>query len=367
MVGCVIVGPDGQVIGEGYHQEFGGPHAEPNALAECLAGGHSPKGATAYVSLEPCCHTNKKTPPCVPKLIEAGLARVVVGCLDPNPEVNGKGVAMLRAAGIRVDGPILERPAKQLIAPFIARTVHRRPYVTLKWAQTADGKVAGGGGRRMQISNERSMRVVHELRAWCDGIVVGINTAIIDNPMLTARHVDGARPLTRFVLDSELLLPLDSRLVRTAGESPVLVACLEEEAAAHPERVRALRDAGVGLMTVEGVPGRRGVPLAGFLESFAENDEEGSLPTHLLVEPGPTLAKSFFQFADRIWVFGSPRVVADPTAPSAAAIPPHYVVIGQVTLGDDTLKEYLNSSSSAFFATEPSADLVLIGERSKHG
>src|SRR5687767_14895376 len=125
MVGCVIVSPDGRVIGEGYHAAFGGPHAEPTALANCT---ESPEGATAYVTLEPCCHTNKKTPPCAPRLIEAKVARVVVGCLDPNPDVNGKGVAMLREAGIQVDGPVLEGPAKQLIAMFRA-TLLNGPYV----------------------------------------------------------------------------------------------------------------------------------------------------------------------------------------------------------------------------------------------
>src|SRR4051812_44360191 len=142
MVGCVIV-KDGRVIGEGYHERFGGPHAEPNALASCT---ESPAGATAYVTLEPCCHTNKKTPPGTPRLIEAKLARVVIGCLDPNPDVDGKGVAMLRAAGIDVDAPALEAEAKQLIAPFLARTRYHWPYVTLKWAQSADGKIAGPGG-----------------------------------------------------------------------------------------------------------------------------------------------------------------------------------------------------------------------------
>src|SRR5688572_12867963 len=115
MVGCVLV-KDDRVIGEGFHAQFGGPHAEPTALANCT---ESPEAATAYVTLEPCCHTNKKTPPCTPRLIEAKVARVVIGCLDPNPEVNGKGVAMLREARIRVDGPVLEAPAKQLIAPFL--------------------------------------------------------------------------------------------------------------------------------------------------------------------------------------------------------------------------------------------------------
>ena len=136
MVGCVIVNRDGRVIGEGFHEEFGGPHAEPAALASCT---ESPAGATAYVTLEPCCHTNKKTPPCVPALIEARLARVVAGSVDPNPDVNGQGLDQLRAAAIQVTQGVLEESAKQLLAPFIARVVYDRPYVTLKWAETADG------------------------------------------------------------------------------------------------------------------------------------------------------------------------------------------------------------------------------------
>src|SRR5262245_48989455 len=131
-VGVVIARGD-RVIGEGATSGFGGPHAEPTALAACT---EPPAGATAYTTLEPCCHTNKKTPPCVPALIEAKIARVVIGCVDPNPDVNGKGIEQLRAAGIAVESNVLEDPAKQLIAPFIARTVYDRPYVTLKWAET---------------------------------------------------------------------------------------------------------------------------------------------------------------------------------------------------------------------------------------
>src|SRR5215207_9043429 len=128
MVGCVIV-KDGRVVGEGIHAKYGQPHAEPTALASCI---ESPEGATAYVTLEPCCHTNKQTPPCAPRLIAAKIARVVIGCLDPNPDVNGRGVAMLRAAGIVVDGPICEAECRQHLAAFTARTVYGRPYVTLK-------------------------------------------------------------------------------------------------------------------------------------------------------------------------------------------------------------------------------------------
>src|SRR4051794_14532504 len=169
MVACVLV-KDGRVIGEGYHAKFGGPHAEPNALANCT---ESPEGATAYVTLEPCCHTNKKTPPCAPRLIEAKIGRVVIGCLDPNPAVNGKGLAVLREAGIRVDGPLLEPAANQLIAPFLAHVRHARPYVTLKWAESRNGKVAGRLGRRVKITNEVSDALVHVLRGRCDAIAVG--------------------------------------------------------------------------------------------------------------------------------------------------------------------------------------------------
>src|SRR5688572_29861014 len=170
MVGCVIA-REGRVIGDGYHEQFGGPHAEREALAACR---ESPRGATVYVNLEPCCHINKKTPPCVPALIEAQVSRVVVGCVDPNPDVSGKGVEALRAAGMEVKVGVLEADSKQLNAAWYARVNLGRPYVTLKWAQSADGKVAGPGGERKQISNELSMKVVHELRARSDAILVGI-------------------------------------------------------------------------------------------------------------------------------------------------------------------------------------------------
>jgi len=145
MVGCVIV-RDGRVIGEGFHRKFGEAHAEPTALAACV---ESPRGSTAYLTLEPCCHVGKKTPPCVPRLIDAGVARVVVGCLDPNPKVSGKGVEQLREAGIEVTVGVLEAEAKQLIAAFFALVKYGRPYVTLKWAESADGKVGGPPGERL--------------------------------------------------------------------------------------------------------------------------------------------------------------------------------------------------------------------------
>src|SRR5688500_12293000 len=247
MVGCVLV-KDGRVIGEGFHRQFGGPHAEPNALASCT---EAPAGATAYVTLEPCCHTNKQTPPCAPRLIEAKVARVVIGCLDPNPVVNGRGVAMLRAAGVRVDRPALEGAAKQLIAPFIAGTSFQRPYVTLKWAQSRNGRVAGRTGERVKITNDASDRVVHALRGRGDAIAVGTNTVLNDDPLLTARHGQApARNLIRVVLSNTLKLPTHSKLVRSARETPVLVYCSVSSARSNPEAVSGLTTLGVEVVTL---------------------------------------------------------------------------------------------------------------------
>jgi diaminohydroxyphosphoribosylaminopyrimidine deaminase/5-amino-6-(5-phosphoribosylamino)uracil reductase len=357
MVGCVIVKND-HVIGEGFHARFGEAHAEPNALASCT---ESPRGATAYVTLEPCCHTNKKTPPCAPRLIEAGIGRVVLGCLDPNENVNGKGIAMMRAAGIEVVGPVLEDEAKQLIAPFIGRTKFHRPYITLKWAQSADGKVTGPGGSRTQISNDASSRLVHLLRSRSDAIVVGVNTAIVDDPMLTARIEAGdPRQSIRIVLDSKLRLPIESKLVQSAKEVPLEVFLTRDGfAQAGPARVKQLMAAGVGLTMIdEDGTGRISIPKLLQHNLFAEL-------THVLIEPGPTLAHSFFDAgaADRVWVIQSPNKIEAADALSAPRIPRRYIKAGEVELDGDIVTEYLDPESDLFFAPVPSADLVLANER----
>ena len=354
MVGCVIV-KDGRIIGEGFHAEYGHAHAEPNALAACS---EAPAGATAYVTLEPCCHTNKQTPPCVPRLVAAKIARVVIGCVDPNPDVNGNGIALLRAAGICVDAPLVEEEAKQLLAPFIARTVHGRPYVTLKWAQTADGKVAGAGGSRMQISNTASTLAVQELRARSQGILVGIGTVLADNPLLLPRADHSARSnYVRAVLDTSLRTPIDCKLVRSAGDGldpRVVIYCgvmaLREEGA----KASQLRDHNVD---VESLPEE----ASGRLDLLSAIRHLGSQNvSHLLVEPGPTLARSFFDASliDRLWVIQSPRKIDDTTAPPAAAVPESFVKSGEVHINGDMLSEYLNPASNVFFALAESADLV---------
>jgi diaminohydroxyphosphoribosylaminopyrimidine deaminase/5-amino-6-(5-phosphoribosylamino)uracil reductase len=350
MVGCVIV-KNGKVIGEAYHQTFGGPHAEPNALANCT---ESPQGATAYVTLEPCCHTNKKTAPCTPVLIKAQIARVVVGCLDPNPDVDGKGLQQLRAAGIEVTGPVLKNEAKQLIAPFLSWVNTRHPYVTLKWAQTANGKVAGPGGKRLQISCAKSMQIVHELRARCDAIMVGINTVIADNPMLRARNVKTTRPLRRIVLDTDLRIPIESQLVQTSKSDTVTIFCSQEAYQEQVEKVQLLRQHEVQLEMFKRVGSEVGLPLGRVLEKCHN-------ASHLLVEAGPTLARQFFknEQADRLWIFRSPMMLNDDSAPSAAIIPDHYLKTGELQVDGDILTEYLNPKSDSFFTAEPSADFIL--------
>jgi diaminohydroxyphosphoribosylaminopyrimidine deaminase/5-amino-6-(5-phosphoribosylamino)uracil reductase len=349
MVGCVIV-KGGRVIGQGWHRHYGGPHAEVEALAACR---ESPEGATAYVTLEPCCHTNKQTPPCVPQLIAAKLGRVVAGCVDPNPAVSGRGMDQLRQAGIAADVSSLEAECRQLIAPFTARLVLHRPYVTLKGAQTADGKVAGRGGRRMRISNDASMERVHGLRSRSDAILVGGHTAVNDDPLLTARPRRGkikSRRLIRVILDTPLRLAAASRLVATAREVPTWVYCSIE--AGESQRATELVEKGVILKPV--LPVERRIALAPVLSDLASAGV-----THLIVEPGPTLAHSFIErnLADRAWVFHSPVLVGDVEAPSAPAL--DWTASAQIELDGDWLLEFLNPQSPAFFNLDMSADAVI--------
>jgi diaminohydroxyphosphoribosylaminopyrimidine deaminase/5-amino-6-(5-phosphoribosylamino)uracil reductase len=345
MVGCILV-KGARVIGEGFHAKFGSSHAEPAALA---SSSESPAGATVYVTMEPCCHTNKKTPPCVPKLIEAGVRRVVFGCMDPNPDVNGRGAAMLASVGIETVGPALEPESKQLNAAFFKGTLHQRPYVTLKWAQTADGRVAGPGGKKMWISNPATTRAIHQLRARCDSILVGSGTALNDDPLLTARNIEAARPLRRAVLDTNLRLPVESQLVHT-GAGEVVVFCSRDTYRQSP-RVAELQRLGIDVVPVKPDP-RGGIWLDDVLF-----DLENWGP-HVLVEAGPTLARRFFEqnLVDRVWVIRSPKRIDNETAPAAPQVP--YPSVAEADMEGDQLVEYLNPNSPVYFAPQASADFV---------
>lgn len=359
MVGCVLA-RGGKAIGEGFHAAFGGPHAEPTALADCAAHGATPAGATAYVTLEPCCHADKKTPPCAPRLIEARVARVVVGCLDPNPRVDGNGVAMLRAAGIEVveAPPPLAAECRQLIAPFVALTEHRRPYVTLKWAQTADGHVAGPRGQPIRITSPEADAVVHALRGRCDAIAVGTNTVLNDDPLLTARGgAKTGRVLRRVILSNTLKIGVDARVVRSASaEGPVTVYCSEASAESQAASVEALRSAGVEVVPL---PTRNDGRFS-FADALA--DLGVRQVSHLLVEPGPTLSRHLLARgqADRVWVFRSPkRLDLEPELAISRAPEVPYAAVARLRVGPDELVEYLNEQSNVFFAPVPSADFEL--------
>lgn len=217
LVGAVVV-RDGQVIGEGWHERFGQAHAEVHALA---AAGDRARGATLYVTLEPCCH-HGKTPPCTDAIARAGIRRVVAAMQDPFPHVGGQGFALLRAGSVVAVG-LCEPEARRLNAPYLKLLATGLPYVHAKWAMSLDGKICTRTGDSQWISGEESRRKVHELRGRMDAIIVGIGTALADDPLLTARP-PGPRTPARIVLDTHGRLPATSRLLQTAAEAPVIVA-----------------------------------------------------------------------------------------------------------------------------------------------
>jgi diaminohydroxyphosphoribosylaminopyrimidine deaminase / 5-amino-6-(5-phosphoribosylamino)uracil reductase len=210
MVGAVLVHED-RVIGEGYHEKFGEAHAEPNCIASVKEiDQHLISSSTLYVSLEPCVHFGK-TPPCTDLIIQKKIPRVVIGCRDPFPEVKGKGIEKLLNAGVEVAQNILEDECKELNKRFFIFHTEHRPYVILKWAQTADGKISSGGNERLMISNELSNRLAHKWRTEEQAILVGTNTAILDDPQLSARLWKGKNPI-RLVVDMDISLPHSLKL-----------------------------------------------------------------------------------------------------------------------------------------------------------
>jgi diaminohydroxyphosphoribosylaminopyrimidine deaminase / 5-amino-6-(5-phosphoribosylamino)uracil reductase len=296
-VGAVIV-KDGIIVGRGWTQPGGRPHAEVEALRRA---GAAARGATLYVTLEPCSHFGK-SPPCADAIIAAGMARVVSALEDPNPEVAGRGHARLRAAGIAVEIGIGAAAARRDHAGHIRRMQDGRPHVALKLAVSADGKVAGAGRRPLPITGEETRERVHLIRAQSDAILLGIGTALADDPMLTCRLPGMARySPVRVVLDSALRLPLESRLVKSAQQVPVwLIAGL---AAPHSAEQR-LQAHGVEVVRVAATDGR--LDLAAVLKLLA-----GRGVTRLLVEGGPTLAAALLA-ADRVdeaMLFVSPKSV----------------------------------------------------------
>lgn len=329
-VGCVIVDRDGHVAGRGWTQEGGRPHAETGALKQA---GARANGATAYVSLEPCAH-HGKTPPCAQALIDAGIAHVVSAVEDPDPRVSGKGHAMLVAAGVGVRANAMAAAAKSLNEGFFSRVLTGRPFVTLKLATTLDGRIALPSGESRWITGERARMHTHAERARHDGVLVGIGTALADDPELTCRlpGMRAAGPV-RIVADSRARLPVTSKLAASARTTPVWILSAQQNA--------SLLQAGVKIVPVPAP--ESGVDLAAALKALAS---EGL--TRVLVEGGATLASALLRagLVDRLLWYRAATVMGEGISAVASlglgALKdlPRFKREETIRLGEDVLETY---------------------------
>jgi diaminohydroxyphosphoribosylaminopyrimidine deaminase/5-amino-6-(5-phosphoribosylamino)uracil reductase len=336
-VGAVVV-KDGIIVGRGWTQAGGRPHGEPEALARA---GEAARGATLYVTLEPCSHFGK-SPPCADAIIAAGIARVVSAIEDPNPEVAGQGHARLRAAGITVDiGPGAAEAARDHAGHF-RRVRDKRPHVVLKLALSSDDRIAAAGHRPVAITGEAAKARVHLLRAQCDAVLVGIGTVLADDPLLTCR-LPGmeARSPVRVVLDSRLRIPGTSRLVQTAREIPLWV--MASELAEAPAAMK-LGAAGAQVMRLTPPKTSSGLDPAAVLHALAEKGI-----TRLLVEGGARVASSFVAagLVDEVWLLRGPDPIGADGVAALDALPltaitqsPALKARASETLQKDTLTIY---------------------------
>jgi len=295
------VAGDGETIGEGFHAELGGVHAEVAALEDCRRRGGDPAGATLYVTLEPCAHQGRQ-PPCTDAIVAAGIARVVIGADDPSEKASGRGPGILRDEGIEVafaEGADAAA-ARLLNQAFRKHARTGRPLVTFKSALTLDGRVATASGESRWISGESSRDLVHRWRAEVDAIAVGIGTALADDPLLTARTPDAASKPRRVIFDSTARLPLDSALVRSITDAPLLVVAA---AGAPDDRVGALQEAGVQVIVLSGSRADR---VGAALAELGRRDV-----TSMLLEGGPVLAGAFLEAGevDELRLFFAPRIL----------------------------------------------------------
>ena len=303
MVGAVVV-RNGRIVGEGYHARAGGPHAEALAL-EAASGATS--GADLYVTLEPCCHQGR-TPPCTERIIEAGIRRVIVPTLDPNPLVCGRGLERLRAAGIVVEPGVLSEEATDLNEAFVKFIRVRTPFVVLKAAISLDGKIATRTGDSRWISSERSRQRAHELRDQVDAVIVGIGTIRRDDPLLTTRLPHGGRDPIRIIVDGRGQLPLDAKVFHSASPAPTWVAV----AAGTPrERLQAFDHLGLTVLEADGLHGR--ICLAHLLKRLGEREI-----TSVMLEGGERIFTSAIEegIIDKFTLFMAPLLIGGKLAPS---------------------------------------------------
>lgn len=306
-VGAVLV-RDGHVVGSGHTQPYGGPHAEVVALEDA---GECARGATMYVTLEPCAHQGK-TPPCAPRVVEAGVQRVAIAVLDPTPKTHRKGVELLRKAGVEVQVGLCREQAVRGNAAFFKLAAVAKPLVIAKWAMTADGKIATRTGDSRWISGPESRRRVHEVRGIVDCIIVGGRTARQDDPLLTCRDAEKRRTAARLVLCGRGVPSHDSRLVQTADEAPVLLAYPEKTPSEGLEPLLKAGCTAVPLPALEHQPTR--VAPSALLEELGRREM-----SNVLVEGGSEVLGSFLDAGevDRVMVFVAPLLVGGSQAPSA--------------------------------------------------
>ncbi len=307
LVGALLV-RDGSIIGRGYHERFGGPHAEVVAIADARAAGITDfADCTLYVTLEPCCHYGK-TPPCTELIISCRIPRVVYGIADPNPLVAGKGASALRAAGVSVNGGVLEAECRELNRVFITVMTARRPWFLLKTAMTLDGKTASHSGASRWISSAESRAEVHSLRGQASAVMCGIGTILADDPLLLPRDSSPDQLPARVIIDTDFRTPLTSQLLRTAAAAPVIIVGSRPD----PNRASALRDAGARVITVpefDGFTDLRAMATA-ILEEGIDN---------VLLEGGANLAFAAVSagIVDRLRYYIAPMLMGGNTAPGA--------------------------------------------------
>lgn len=335
-VGCILARPDGRIVGRGWTQASGRPHAETEALRRA---GTLAKGATAYVTLEPCAH-HGETPPCADALIAAGISRAVVAVVDPDPRVSGEGIARMRDAGIEVTVGVGGAEAKELNAGFFMRVERNRPLVTWKVASTLDGRIATHRGDSQWITGDTARNMAHGLRASYDAVLVGVGTVLADDPALTCRLPGlAARSPIRVVLDGRLHLPLTSQIVMTARIIPTwLVTLRGTDVLRHDAYVAC----GVEVIEVGDVDGN--IDVNEVLERLAERGI-----TRLLLEGGSRVVGAFLRagLVDRIAWFRAPRLMGGDGIPAAAAIgvdllfdTPVFTRTGVLEAGADLLETY---------------------------
>lgn len=299
LVGAVVV-KNGRVIGEGYHRKYGELHAERNALAACS---EDPAGATLYVTLEPCCHYGK-TPPCTEIIIEKKIAKVVIGSRDPNPKVAGKGARILREHGIEVVEDYMRETCDALNPVFFHYITTKTPYVVLKFAMTLDGKIATRTGASKWITGEAARNHVHQLRGRYAGILAGIGTVLADDPMLNCR-IDGAHQPLRIILDSQLRIPMGSRLVRSAKEYPLLIVCNESnrDREEGTSRIQKLEEAGAKVWTL---PEKNGHPDLNVLMQRLGEEKIDSV----LIEGGGTVNEAALKahIVHHVYAYIAPKI-----------------------------------------------------------